>query len=246
MTILEGGEDVVFCGGFTLQKMGAAPLRITKDVDISCLEQCTIFGVGPLIQIGGAMSKIRFSNMKFMMARLDSAVLVSTMTSLSETTFCDTEFEGNNVRMGKYGGAINVDGRSGIVNVVRNTFTDNSASRGGAIYSEGYTLNIIETRFVANSAFDIGNALFVAEDSQATITSSTFLLNRLDSTNSGGSPLEQDYAIAVEPSKSTIRAPLRGKSFIDAGKNRVIMSGDCNGFYNMQDQACEEFTPMIS
>jgi hypothetical protein len=242
--ILEGGDEIVFCGGFSVQKVKESPLRITEDVDIRCLEMCTIFGVGPLIQIGGAMSKVRFSNIKFMMTRLDSAVLVSAMTSLSQTTFCNSEFEGNNLRMGKHGGAINIDERSGVVNVVGSTFTDNSASRGGAIYSKGYSLNLIESRFVANHALNIGNAIFVAENSQMTVKSSTFLLNRLENTGGSG-PLSQDYVIAVEPTKS-IRTPPRTNSFVDAGKNRVIMSGDCNGFFNLWDQTCEEFTPMIS
>ena len=238
-------EEVVFCGGFSIQKIEPGPLAINNDVDVRCLEMCTVFGVGTLLQIGGATSKVRFSNMKFMMARLESAILVSTMASMSETTFCDSEFEGNNLRMGKYGGAIKIDQRSGVVNVVGSTFTDNSASRGGAIFSQGFSLNIIDTRFVANNAFNIGNAIFVAENSQITVKSSTFLLNRLDNTDGGMGPLSQDYVIAVEPTKS-IRAPPRAKTFIDAGKNRVIMSGDCDGFFNLWDQSCEEFAPLLS
>ena len=188
------------------------------------------------------MSKVRFSNMKFMMARLESAVHVSTMTSMSETTFCNTEFEGNNLRMGKYGGAMKIDQRSGVVNVVGSTFTDNSASRGGAIFSQGFSLTIVETRFVANNAFNIGNAIFVAENSKISLEESTFLLNRLGSTGT----LSQDYVIAIEPTKS-IRAPPRAKSFFtDLGKNRVIMSGDCDGFFNLWDQSCTEFAPMLS
>ncbi|KAL3941621.1 MAG: hypothetical protein SGARI_000534, partial [Bacillariaceae sp.] len=240
--IKEATGEVVFCGGFSIQRMDPGPLTIAKDVDIRCIEMCTVFGVGPLIRIGGAMSKVRFSNMKFMMARLDSAIRVSTMTSMSETTFCNSEFEGNNPR-GKYGGAINIDERSGVVNVVGSTFTDNSASRGGAIFSKGFALNLIDSRFVANNAFNIGNAVFMAENSRITVESSTFLLNRLDNTGSG--PLSQDYVIAIEPTKS-IRAPPRAKSFIDAGKNRVIMSGDCDGFFNLWDKTCAEFAPILS
>lgn len=150
--VTEGGNDIVFCGGFRVRKSAGAPLQISADTSIRCLESCTIFGEGPFVQVGGAMSKVRFSNVKFMMARSETAVLISTMTSLSETTFCDVEFEGNRIQPGRYGGAIYVDERSGVVNVVRTTFTDNSSSKGGAIYSRGFTLNIIESRFVANNA----------------------------------------------------------------------------------------------
>ena len=240
-----GEEDIVFCGGFQLRKTESAPIRISKDVDIRCVEACTIFGVGPYIQIGGAMSKVRISNMRFINSKLESAVLISTMTSLSETTFCDTEFESNQIRMGSYGGAINIDQRSGVVNIVRSTFTDNSAHRGGAIYSHGWLLNIIDSRFIANKAFNTGNAVFIAEESHVTVKSTTFLLNSVDTEEEGMNAKTQNYAIAVDASKS-IRATDSPGNFLDAGKNRVIMSGDCDGFYNLWTNVCIPFVTVIT
>jgi predicted outer membrane repeat protein len=235
--ITQGGDDIVFCGSFRIEKLGIVPLRITTDTNIRCLETCTIFGIGPFLEVGGAMSKVRFSNMKLMMAESETAVLVSTMTSLSETTFCDMEFAGNKVRSGQNGGAIKVDERSGVVNVVGTTFTDNSASRGGAIYSHGFTLNIIDSRFVANKALEVGNAIYVGEESHVSIKSTTFILNSVDI-----GPNTQNYAIAVEPSKS-IRNISHPGSLIDAGLNRFTMSGDCSGFVNLSDLECIEFAP---
>ncbi|KAG7347134.1 POMP domain polymorphic outer membrane protein [Nitzschia inconspicua] len=239
ITQLDG--DIVFCGGFQIRKPGTAPLRITAETDIRCLETCTIFGFGPFIQVGGPTSKVRFSNMKFMMAESDTAVQVSTTTSLSQTTFCDIEFEGNNVRSGRNGGALSVDEGSGVVNVVRTTFTNNSASKGGAIYSHGFAMNVVESRFVDNKAYDVGNAIYIGEESQITINSSIFLLNTIVGISDVANP--QDVAIAVEPSKTIRSGPRRGAS-IDAGNNRVIMSGVCNGFFNLWDSVCLEFAPM--
>jgi predicted outer membrane repeat protein len=238
--ITQGGDEIVFCGGFRIEMPGSAPVRITTDTNIRCLDTCTFFGIGPFLEVGGAMTKVRFSNMKLMMAESDTAVLVATMTSLSETTFCDMEFEGNKVRTGQYGGAINVDQRSGVVNVVGTTFTDNSASKGGAIYSHAFILNIIDSRFVANKALDVGNAIYVGEETQISIKSTTFILN--ESVDDG--PKTRNYAIAVEPSNSNQSLDGQG-AFIDAGMNRVIMSGDCSGFFNLVDLECLEFVTRI-
>jgi len=241
--IKNGEDEIVFCGGFNIRKDEIAAVQINKDVDVRCLEKCTIFGVGPFLQIGGAMSKTRFQNMKFIQSvgASNSAVVVSTMTSLSETTFCSSEFESNNIGPSENGGAIYVDQTSGTVNIYRTTFTDNSAYRGGAIYSMGWSLNVLESRFVANKSYNVGNAIFVAEESKITISSSTFLLNTVEPTSvARGNVPVQNFVIAVEPSKS-IRASARTETYLDAGQNRVIMSGDCGGYYNLWEQDCQEF-----
>jgi hypothetical protein len=98
---------------------------------------------------------------------------------------------------------------------------------------------------VANKAYDIGNAIYVGEESRVTIKSSTFILNSIDTMETSDGQNPQNYAIAVEPSKSIRSAPHEG-AFTDAGQNRVIMSGDCSGFFNLWDQACQEFAPMIT
>ena len=239
--IEKGGDDIVFCGGFQILKNDSTPLRITEDMDIRCVEKCTIFGEGPFLEIGGAMSKIRVKNMKFMNSLTESAILISTMTSLSVTTFCDTDFESNNLKMGENGGAISIDQRSGVVNVVRSTFSANSATRGGAIYSHAWMLNIVESRFVANKAFHTGNSIFVGGDSQITLQSSTFILNTVETVGQGAAGNMRNYAVVIDSSKATRTNPLP-EEYYDAGQNRMIMSGDCNGFYRVVDDTCDPFT----
>ena len=53
-----------------------------------------------------------------------------------------------------FGGAIHTLPGDGVVNVVGCHFTKNEAMRGGAIFSRNYMLNVIDSKFVMNSASD--------------------------------------------------------------------------------------------
>jgi predicted outer membrane repeat protein len=240
--IEEGGDEVVFCGGFVLQKFDLEPLLIVRDVDIRCLERCTLFGMAPYLEIGGVLTRARIHNVKFQNSLNATAVVVSTMTSLSVTTFCETEFASNRALSGESGGAIATAIHSGVVNVVSSVFTDNSATRGGAIFSEGHMLNIMNSRFVYNKASSIGSAIYVGDGTNIAISATTFILNSIEEGNEQFTEAN-DYAIVVHPSMS-IRDNLRLGETIDNGSNQVVMSGNCDGFWFMSSQECVVFQSM--
>ena len=66
----------------------------------------------------------------------------------------------------------------GYLQVVNSRFAANSASRGGAIYSEGASVMIMNSQFSDNAATTTGGAMYVAEQSALTILNSTFSNNR--------------------------------------------------------------------
>lgn len=63
---------------------------------------------------------------------------------------------------------------TGCLQVVNSRFAANSASRGGAIYSEGASVTILNSQFTGNVATTTGGAMYVAEQSALTILNSTF------------------------------------------------------------------------
>ena len=87
-----------------------------------------------------------------------------------------TEFDPTVVGEG-YGGAI-YSGNEGSLTVIHSVFTENTGSRGGAIYCEWGTMTVINSTFLSNhvtSQFSYGGAIFDGCDS--TIDSSTFSSN---------------------------------------------------------------------
>ncbi len=231
----QGGSEVVFCGAFIIHKSDVEPFLISRDVDIRCLQKCSIFGLAPYLEIGGALSQIRIHNMKFQNAFDASAIVISTITSLTVTTFCETEFASNSAFRGQ-GGAITTAPHSGLVNIVRSTFTDNSAVRGGAIYSDGNMLNILDSRFVYNKATSTGSAIYVGDGSHIALSGTTFILNTVEMDRQGASETD-DFVVTVHPSMS-IRDNIALGESIDNGRNRVTMSGDCDGFWDLSAQEC--------
>jgi hypothetical protein len=244
-TAVESGRsDITFCGGFDIRKNESEPVKVATSTDIRCINECSFFGIGPFLEVGGAMTNIRFKNMKFVDSQDSSAIIVSTFSSVTQTTFCDMEFSRNQVSSGNsyLGGAITIDSRSGVVNVVNSTFTGNIASRGGAIHSNGFKLNVIDSKFVANNAFHSGNAVYVGQGSLS-VQSSTFILNtnvpsRTDTRQ--GRTSEQSFVIAVQPDKS-IRGSARALPPNDGGSNKVVLSGECIGIYEVWNRKCIEF-----
>jgi len=244
VVIETGNNNVIFCGGFNFRKTGLEAVHISNDIDVHCIDQCSFYGVGPFLNIDG-VSKIRLMNLKFVNSRDSSAVIVSTVSTAAQTTFCDTVFERNQVSIGKddLGGAITIKSRSGTVNVVNNTFTGNIASRGGAIHSNGSKLNIVGSKFVANNAYNSGNAIFVGEGNHLSVQSSIFILNTEVFTRSsgrGGSD-PNSVAIAVQPITSIRTGSTNKGTFEDGGSNEVILSGSCEGFYLTWKGQCENF-----
>jgi predicted outer membrane repeat protein len=234
----QGGPEVVFCGAFTLQKTDVTPFIISRNVDIRCLEQCALFGTAPYLEIGGALSQIRIHNMMFQNAISASAVWVSTFTSLSQTTFCETEFA-SNIASGGLGAAISIAPHSGLVNIVRSTFTGNSAVRGGAVYCDGNMLNILDSRFVYNKATSTGSAIYLGDGSHVAISGTTFILNSVETTVP--SPTDStDFVITFNPSMSIRDNNIVGE-IIDNGRNRVILSGGCEGFWDVSVEVCTPF-----
>jgi len=244
VAIETGGNDVIFCGGFNFRKTGLEAIQISNDINIRCIDQCSFYGVGPFLNVGG-LSKIRLQNLKFVNSQDSSAVIVSTVAPVAQTTFCDIEFLRNEVSTGNHnlGGAITIRAKSGVVNVVNNTFTGNIASRGGAIQGNGFKLNIVESKFVANNAYNSGNAIFMGDGSHLSIQSSTFILNTEVSTRSSGREgrgIDRSAAIAVQPNTS-IRVGSNNESFHDGGSNQVVLSGSCNGIYFPWKRQCQKF-----
>jgi len=247
VAIESGNNEVIFCGGFNFPKIGLEAVHISSNIDINCIDQCSFHGVGPFLNIGG-VSKIRLKNLKFDNSRDSSAVIVSTITSAAQTTFCDTEFSRNQVSIENddLGGAITIESRSGVVNVVNNTFTGNIASRGGAIHSNGLKLNIVGSKFVANNAYNSGNAIFVGDGKHLLVESSTFILNTEVSTRYTGREGSQtdSVAIAVQPTvlqSQFSRVGSHEGTYTDGGSNRVILSGNCIGFYLSGRGQCDNF-----
>jgi len=244
LAIEKSSRDVILCGGFNFRKTGQEAVHISSDTDIRCVEKCSFYGVGPFLHVEGE-SKIRIKNLKFFNSQDTSAVIVSTTSSGSQTTFCDIEFSRNQVSIGNddIGGALTIESRSGVVNIVNNTFTGNIASRGGAILSNGFKLNIFGSKFVANNAYNSGNAIFVGDGNHLSIQSSTFILNTEVSTRSsarGGHDSNKGVAILVQPNKS-IRVGSASGIVSDGGSNEVILSGDCAGVYFSSQDQCETF-----
>ena len=245
-TAVESGRSyVTFCGGFNIRKNESEPVKVVTSTDIRCINECSFFGIGPFLEVGGAMSNIRLKNMKFVDSQDSSAIIVSTFSSVTQTSFCDMEFSRNQVSIRKsyLGGAITVDSRSGVVNVVNSTFTGNIASRGGAIHSNGFKLNVIDSKFIANNAFHSGNAIFVGKGSLS-VQSSTFILNtkvssRIDTRQERLS--DRSFVIAVQPDKS-IRGGIRSQAPNNGGLNTFVLSGECNGVYEVWNRKCIEFT----
>jgi len=236
-------SDIIFCGGFNLRKSGASPVEIDRDIDIRCVENCSFFGIGPFAKIGG-FSKIRLQNLKFLNSQDSSAVIVSTISPASKTTFCETDFARNQVSQGIFslGGALTIESRSGIVNIVNNTFTGNIASHGGAIRSEGFKLNVVGSKFIANNAYHSGNAIFVGTGNHLFIESSSFILNTeaaSETEDRGGS--SKSVAIAVQPDKSIRNSGSHNGKVEDGGSNEVILSGACEGFFILRTGFCDNF-----
>ena len=61
--------------------------------------------------------------------------------------------------------------------VVNSRFAANSASRGGAIYSSGASVTIMNSQFGGNIARTTGGAMYIAEGSALTVLNSTFSNN---------------------------------------------------------------------
>ncbi len=243
LAVESGGNTVTFCGGFSLQKLGVAAVDVSSSVDIRCIEQCSFLGSGPFLNIGGMSSKIRLQNMRFANSEDSSAIMISTMNAASQTTICDTEFERNHISIDNndLGGAITVTRGSGVVNIVNNTFTANVASRGGAINSEGFKLNIVGSKFVANNAYETGNAIFVGNGKYLSVYSSTFLLNtEVISRLNGREKPGESFAIVVEPN-TALRSAAQQGTFVDYGKNSVALSGLCGGTLFWSTGKCQEF-----
>lgn len=237
------GDDVVFCGGFNLQKTMYKPATISRSVDIRCVDRCTFSGRGPFVEVDG-ISKVRLQNLQFVNAQNTSAVTVNTLSPAAKTTLCDTEFRGNKVSQDKVnlGGALTVMTGSGVVNVVNSTFTGNVASRGGAIHADGYKLNIVGSKFVANNAYSTGNAIFVGNGNHLFIEESEFILNTAYQFRYGERGSEtKSVAIAAQPSKSIRAGESRNAKLDDGGSNQMILSGECGGYYVLHNGFCYNF-----
>mmetsp|Transcript_18055 Transcript_18055/g.50178 ORF Transcript_18055/g.50178 Transcript_18055/m.50178 type:complete len:722 (+) Transcript_18055:3-2168(+) len=245
MAMESGDKDVVFCGGFSIEKMEREPIQIDRDIDIRCIDTCSFSGIGPFAKVSG-VSKNRLQNIKFLNSQDSSAVIITTTSAASKTTFCRTEFSRNHVSHNNFylGGALTIAGRSGIVNVVDSTFKGNVASRGGAIHSEGFKLNVVGSKFVANNAFHSGNAIFVGDANHLFVESSTFILNTeaasRASARDGRDTSKKSYAIAMQPNRS-IRNDSRTGKFDDGGSNKIVLSGSCDGIFMVQQDECKNF-----
>ena len=243
LAIESGFNSVTFCGGFDLEKLGGGAVAVSRTMDIRCIDQCTFYGTGPFLKIGGISSKIRLQNLRFVNSQDASAVVVSTVTSAAQTTICDTEFERNHISqdVNALGGAITVTRGSGTVNIVNSTFTANVASYGGAIHSEGFKLNVVGSNFVANNAYTMGNAIFVGNGKYLSVYSSSFILNReVPSRDTGREKPGSSFSIVVEPQTSLRAAPQPG-TFVDYGENRASLSGVCGGTFFWATGKCQEF-----
>lgn len=140
-------SEVVFCGGFLMQKPTEDVLELSGIHDIRCIVTCTISGTGTHVEISGPESQVRISNMKFTLSD-SSAVRIETSANAT-TTFCQTEFWRNTAH---FGAGIFVARQSGLVNIVGSSFTNNEAVKGGAIYGGAKQFSIVDSVFVSNVA----------------------------------------------------------------------------------------------
>ncbi len=145
---IEASSDVVFCGGFNILKPTDDVIELSDIHNIRCILTCTISGEGTHVEVSGSDSQVRMDNMKFMLSD-SSAVRITTSSANATTTFCRTEFWRNKAH---FGGAIFVSRKSGFVNVMSSSFTNNEAFKGGAIFGGAKQLKIIDSVFVNNIA----------------------------------------------------------------------------------------------
>lgn len=61
--------------------------------------------------------------------------------------------------------------------VINSRFAANSASRGGAIYSSGASVTVMNSQFSGNAARTTGGALYCADQSALTVLNTTFTNN---------------------------------------------------------------------
>jgi len=248
-----GLSKIVFCGGFQIRKkISEKPVSITNDMDVRCVKQCTIYGQGTFIEISGGLTNVRLDNFRFM-NNIDTAVRVVTKSSLAVTTICNSEFSSNNVLAGVDGGALSVGPQSGFVNIVQSIFDNNSARNGGAVSFKGFRLSVIDSSFNVNVASYRGNAIFMDVASNMVIKDTAFILNSQNSQESPGSSSSEsedddEYAIVAASARpgGSLRVPSGGGPegrYFDRGGNSVVLSGECNGIYNEDDEVCQEFDP---
>ena len=145
---INASSNVVLCGGFLIQKTTEEVLELSGVHDIRCIVTCAISGPGTHVEISGADSQVRISNMKFTLSD-SSAVRIETSSTNATTTFCQTEFWRNT---GNFGGGIFIARQSGLVNVVGSSFANNEAVKGGAIYGGAKQLSIVDSVFISNVA----------------------------------------------------------------------------------------------
>jgi len=110
-----------------------------------------------------------------------------------DTQISGSEFTSNEAA--NYGGAIYNTGAgttalASDLTLSNNTFTTNEARYGGAIYNAG-TMNISGDQFIGNNASYVGGAMFLAADSDTTISNALFKENK--STTGWGGAIYTSY-----------------------------------------------------
>lgn len=224
---VRASSEVVFCGGFLIQKSTEDFLELSGAHDIRCIVTCTISGTGTHVEISGSDSQVRLSNMKFTLSD-SSAVRIETSSPNATTTFCQTEFWRNTAN---FGAGIFIARHSGFVNIVGSSFTNNEAVKGGAIYGGAKQLSIADSVFISNIAIKAGSAIFTFFESDVEIRSSYFALNTVSS--------QKNFALVVHGSGESQSSLQEGLT--DAGGNAVVTSGECSGFYVQSTKACKAF-----
>lgn len=151
----------------------ATPLEITDDVRIDGMEQRVTLS-------GGDRSTL-------LILSAESKTLEVARLTLSRASFSHSS-----------GGAILSRGNLRLVEAL---FTDNVAPVGGAVYSSGPELWVINSTFAHNRALSWGGAIAVGPATQAVITHSTFVAN--DAAQFGGT-LFQNPIVAGSGYKGSI------------------------------------------
>ena len=182
----------------------SSPLLIKDDVRIDGSEQRVV------VSGGGAVSLVVHAEpSKF----LELARLTLTRAAASASM----------------GGAVLARGNLRLTDVL---FTDNLAPVGGAVYSSGALLQVINSTFADNQALSWGGAIAVSPTTQATIVHSTFVNNQ--AAQFGGALFQNPiYAAALQPVAHSGAGPAMGAITVrNSVLSGVSAQGNCSSISN--------------
>jgi len=158
-----------FSGGFYLNNVKLQTNQLTCE---TAIDRCIFFV--PASQSGSYIQSSHFSNCNL---QNDGAAVYIQGTALDNSAYTVTlernHFSSNSA---KNGGALWVGGLA--IFVIDSVFSQNHADLGGGIYLSSASVNVQGCVFEENQAADAGGAIYIAQDSTFTVSSSDFTSNQ--------------------------------------------------------------------